>query len=73
MMAKYDKWSRWFIAKCYQRGISYPEFAPMAKKVLGLDVPQSTYDMQKGYLKKRTPEQMGDEDVISLGELAKEA
>jgi Holliday junction resolvase len=66
---KYDKWSRWFIAKCFQQGMAYEEFAPLAKRLLDLDVPRGTYDSQKAYLLERTPEEMGDEPVVNIGSL----
>ena len=68
-MPKYDKWSRWFIAKCFQQGMTYEEFAPLAKRLLDLDVPRGTYDSQKAYLLERTPEEMGDEPVVNIGSL----
>jgi hypothetical protein len=71
-MPKYDKWARWFIAQCYSRSIPYDEFAVMAEHVLGLQVPLATYEMQKTYLKHRSPAQMADEPVSSMGGLGEE-
>lgn len=68
-MHRYTPEARWFIARCYQLGMSYEEFLNLAKRVLCVDVPRGTYAMQKYYLKLRTPEQMASEPVIALSQL----
>ena len=69
---KYSPSARWFIARCYELGLPYDEFAPLAKRFLGVDVPKSTYDMQRGFLKHRTPEEMAEEKTVSLGKLSRQ-
>lgn len=66
---KYNSYARWFIARCYEVQMDYDHFAPIAKLLLGLDVPKGTYDSQKAYLKHRTPEDMGNNGPTSIGAL----
>lgn len=68
-MAKYTKWERWFVAKCYAAGLSYADYAALAGRLRLPVAPQSTYDMMRTYLKTRTPEEMGDLPPTSMGKL----
>jgi hypothetical protein len=49
----------------------YDEFQPLAQALLGLDVPPGTYDMQRSYLKHRTPEEMAEQGAVSLSAVTK--
>ena len=69
---KYTRYSKWFVARCYEARMTYEEFEPLARRLLGIDVPRGTYDMQRTYLQHRTPEQMGDDDTTTLGEVVLE-
>lgn len=49
--------------------MSYEDFAPLAKLLLGVNVPKGTYDSQRTYLQHRTPEEMGDNEPSPIGDL----
>lgn len=72
-MAKYTPEAREFIAQCYQDGVPYERACVLVQERFGVHMPQGTYDYQKSYLKHRSPSEMGQLGVTSIGELARTA
>jgi hypothetical protein len=71
-MPKYDAFKKWFIAKCSEVRMPYEEFSPLARRIMRIEVPRATYDMQRRYLRHRTAEQMADLDTASLASVCRE-